>query len=68
MKQTRSEAQSHNSTLPALYSQMPHLSLPVPGGGLSDDGSRWISGRPNFFLAVRVLLRLFRRLFLVQLR
>lgn len=36
----------------------------VPGGGISLDGSRWISCRPNFFLPVRVLSRLFRRLFL----
>jgi hypothetical protein len=36
----------------------------VPGGGLSLDGQRWISCRPNFFLPVRVLSQLFRRLFL----
>jgi hypothetical protein len=36
----------------------------VPGGGLSPDGSRWISCKPGFFLHVRVLSRLFRRLFL----
>jgi hypothetical protein len=36
----------------------------VPGGGLSPDGARWVSGRPGFFLPVRVLSRLFRRLFL----
>ena len=39
----------------------------VPGGGLSVDRSRWVSCRPNFFLPVRVLSRLFRRLFLEQL-
>jgi len=39
----------------------------VPGGGLSEDGSRWIACRANFFLAVRVLSRLFRRLVLNQL-
>jgi hypothetical protein len=38
----------------------------VPGGGLSEDGSRWVSCRPGFFLPVRVLSRLFRRLFLQQ--
>ena len=35
-----------------------------PGGGLSPDGSRWIACKPGFFLPVRVLSRLFRRLFL----
>jgi hypothetical protein len=35
----------------------------VPGGGLSPDGERWIACRPNFFLPVLVLSRLFRRLF-----
>ena len=46
----------------------PHLHCIVPGGGLSADGTRWISCRPGFFLPVRVLSRLFRRLFLEQLR
>ena len=41
----------------------PHLHCVVPGGGLSSDGQRWISCRPDFFLPVRVLSRLFRRLF-----
>jgi hypothetical protein len=45
----------------------PHLHMIVPGGGLSDDGARWIACRPNFFLSVRVLSRLFRRLFLKML-
>ncbi len=40
----------------------------MPGGGLSADGERWISCRPGFFLPVRVLSRLFRRLFLAQLQ
>jgi Putative transposase len=39
----------------------------VPGGGISPDGQRWISCRPCFFLPVRVLSRLFRRLFLEKL-
>ena len=39
----------------------------VPGGGLSLDGERWMSCRPRFFLPVRVLSRLFRRLFLDRL-
>jgi hypothetical protein len=42
----------------------PHVHMIVPGGGLSADGSEWIACRPNFFLPVRVLSRLFRRLFL----
>ena len=37
----------------------PHLHCVVPGGGLSADGSRWISCRSRFFLPVRVLSRLF---------
>jgi hypothetical protein len=45
----------------------PHLHCVVPGGGLSPDGQRWISCRPNFFLPVRVLSHLFRRLFLKSL-
>jgi hypothetical protein len=39
----------------------------VPGGGISLDETRWISCRPGFFLPVRVLSRLFRRLFLENL-
>jgi Putative transposase/Transposase zinc-binding domain len=42
----------------------PHIHVIVPGGGLSPDGSRWIACKPGFFLPVRVLSRLFRRLFL----
>jgi Putative transposase/Transposase zinc-binding domain len=42
----------------------PHVHVIVPGGGLSPDGSRWITCKPGFFLPVRVLSRLFRRLFL----
>jgi len=41
----------------------PHVHVIVPGGGISLDGTRWISCRPGFFLPVRVLSRLFRRLF-----
>jgi Putative transposase len=40
----------------------------VPGGGISPDGTQWISCRPNFFLSVAVLARLFRRLFVDYLR
>jgi len=46
----------------------PHLHCVVPGGGLSSDGLRWITCRPGFFLPVRVLSRLFRRLFLKYLQ
>jgi hypothetical protein len=45
----------------------PHGHMIVPGGGISLDGSRWISCRPGFLLPVRVLSRLFRRLFLAEL-
>ena len=45
----------------------PHVHCLVPGGGLSLDGTRWVSCRPSFFLPVRVLSRLFRRLFLEKL-
>ena len=46
----------------------PHLHCVVPGGGPSVDGTRWVGCRPGFFLPVRVLSRLFRRLFLAQLQ
>ena len=42
----------------------PHVHMIVPGGGLSQDGSKWIACRKNFFLSVRVLSRLYRRLIL----
>ena len=45
----------------------PHVHMIVPGGGISPDGQRWVSCRPGFFLPVRVLSRLFRRLFLEKL-
>ncbi len=52
----------------------PHLHCIVPGGGISpacpgqrSGGGRWVSCRPNFFLSVHVLSRLFRRLFLEKL-
>src|SRR5213075_2796481 len=46
----------------------PHVHCIVPAGGISPDGTRWVSCRPGFFLPVRVLSRLFRRLFLEQLQ
>jgi hypothetical protein len=45
----------------------PHVHMIVPGGGISPDGERWVACRPGFFLPVRVLSRLFRRLFLERL-
>ncbi len=49
----------------------PHLTRApanvLPGGGIAPDGQRWIACKPGFFLPVRVLSRLFRRLFLERL-
>ena len=45
----------------------PHVHMVVPGGGIALDGSRWVSSRPAFLLPVRVLGKLFRRLFLTRL-
>jgi len=45
----------------------PHVHCIVPGGGISPAGDSWIACRPGFFLPVRVLSRLFRRLFLEKL-
>jgi len=44
----------------------PHAHCIVPGGGLK--GERWVPCKPGFFLSVRVLSRLFRRLFLAAIR
>lgn len=45
----------------------PHVHMIVPGGGLSADGSKWVACKPGFFLPVRVLSKLFRRLMLEKL-
>jgi hypothetical protein len=45
----------------------PHVHMIVPGGGISLGGDRWIAARPNFFLPVLVLSKLFRRLMLEKL-
>ena len=45
----------------------PHVHMIVRGGSISLHGNRWISCRPNFLMSVRVLSRLFRRLFLEML-
>ena len=46
----------------------PHIHCVVPGGGLSPDGSRWISCRKKFFIHVKVLSKLFRGKFLDYLK
>jgi Putative transposase/Transposase zinc-binding domain len=46
----------------------PHLHCVVTGGGLSPDGSRWVAGRPGYFLPVKVLGRLFRGKFLAGVK
>jgi len=51
----------------ATMTHHPHVHMIVPGGGISLDGTRWIRCRPGFLLPVRVLSRLFRRLFLATL-
>src|SRR6266478_4453635 len=45
----------------------PHIHMIVPGGGISLDNTHWVSCRSGFLLPVRVLSRLFRRLFLTGL-
>jgi hypothetical protein len=45
----------------------PHVHMIVPGGGISLDETRWVACRSGFFLSVRVLSRLFRRLVLEKL-
>src|SRR5918998_6646775 len=45
----------------------PHVHMIVPGGGISLDGERWIASRAAFLVPVRVLAKLFRRLFLTEL-
>jgi Putative transposase/Transposase zinc-binding domain len=45
----------------------PHVHMIVPGGGISLDGSRWLSCRPRFFLPVPVFSKLFRGLMLAKL-
>jgi hypothetical protein len=45
----------------------PHLHMIVPGGGISLDGSHWVSCQPRFFLPVRVCSKLFRGLMLAKL-
>jgi hypothetical protein len=51
----------------ATMTHHPHIHMIVPGGGISLDGTRWVRCKPGFLLPVRVLSRLFRRLFLAAL-
>ena len=51
----------------SALTHQPHIHMIVPGGGLSPDGAKWVACKPGFFLHVRVLSRLFRRLFLDRL-
>jgi hypothetical protein len=46
----------------------PHVHCVVPGGGLSPERTGWVGSRPDFFLPVRVLSRVFRGKFLAGLR
>ena len=46
----------------------PHLHCVIPGGGLAQGGSAWVPSRPNFFLPVQVLSRVFRGKFIARLR
>ena len=46
----------------------PHIHCVVTGGGLSPDGSRWVSCRKGFFIPVRVMSALFSRKFLDLLK
>ncbi len=66
MRSRGASATSMNAAVSAL-THHPHLHCVVPGGGISRDGTQWISCRPGFFLPVRVLSRLFRRVFLEKL-
>src|SRR5580658_773872 len=45
----------------------PHIHMIVPGGGISLDGSRWLSCQPRFLLPVPVLTKLFQGLMLAKL-
>jgi hypothetical protein len=51
----------------SVMTHHPHVHMIVPGGGIAHDGKRWIASRPAFLLPVRVLGKLFRRLFLARL-
>src|SRR6202045_4356968 len=63
----RASAPPPCSTAGARMTHHPHLHMIVPGGGISLDGTHWVRCKPGFLLPVRVLSRLFRRLFLTAL-
>ena len=46
----------------------PHIHVLITGGGLTEDKKNWNDSRDNFFLPVRVLSKLFQRLFLFHLK
>ena len=46
----------------------PHVHMIVPGGGISRDGSRWISSAQDYLLPVPVLSRMFRGKMLALLK
>jgi len=46
----------------------PHIHCVVPGGGLSPDGSSWISSKKGFLVSVKILAKLFRGKFLDYLK
>ena len=46
----------------------PHVHMIVPGGGISLDGSKWISSSENYLLPVPVLARMFRGKMLAMLK
>ena len=51
----------------ATMTHHPHVHMIVPGGGISLDGSRWLSCQPRFLLPVPVLTKLFQGLMLAKL-
>src|SRR5258706_563580 len=74
IEQCRSAALGGHRGAPAVLhswgsAMTPHppVHMIVPGGGISLDGTRWVRCKPGFLLPVRVLSRLFRRLFLAAL-
>lgn len=46
----------------------PHIHMIVPGGGLVDDDSQWVTADEEFFLNVRALSKVFRAKFVSLLR
>lgn len=56
----------HTWTQTLLYH--PHIHCVVPGGGLSEDRTRWISCKPGFLLPVKVLSQVFRGKLLAKLQ